>query len=155
MAIETTEHTYAARLAWAGDTGAGYRAYDRNHTAGPPGLDVELSADPAFRGDPGRLNPEQLLVMAASSCQLLSFLALAARHRVSVTGYEDDAIGVMPMDSRPVRITRIVLRPRVTVAPGTDHALVERLLHQGHDECYIASSLTTEVLLEPSIVDSD
>jgi organic hydroperoxide reductase OsmC/OhrA len=60
----------------------------------------------------------------------------------------------MPMDARPVRITRIVLRPRVTVAPGTDHALVERLLHQGHDECYIANSLTTEVVIEPTIVEA-
>jgi organic hydroperoxide reductase OsmC/OhrA len=153
MAMGTTEHTYAARLTWAGDTGLGYRAYDRNHTAGPPGLDVELSADPAFRGDPARLNPEQLLVMAASSCQLLSFLALAARKRVSVTAYEDDPTGVMPMDSVPVRITRVVLRPRITVAAGTDHALVGQLVHQAHDECYIANSLTTEVAIELTIVE--
>jgi organic hydroperoxide reductase OsmC/OhrA len=150
-----TEHTYAARLAWTGDTGPGYRAYDRNHTAGPPGLDLQLSADPAFRGDPSRLNPEQLLVMAASSCQLLTFLALAARRRISVTAYEDDPTGVMPMDSLPVRITRVVLRPRVTVAPGTDHALVEQLVHQAHDECYVASSLKSEVLLEATVVDAD
>ena len=149
-----TEHAYAARLAWAGDTGLGYRGYDRNHRVGPPGHALDVSADPAFRGDPSRLNPEQLLVMAASSCQLLSFLALAARKGVSVTAYEDGASGHMPMDARPVRITRIVLRPRVTVAPGTDHALVERLLHQGHDECYIANSLTTEVVIEPTIVEA-
>lgn len=155
MTLETTEHTYAARLAWAGDTGRGYRDYDRNHTVGPAARALEVSADPAFRGDPSRLNPEQLLVMAASSCQLLSFLALAARRRVTVTAYEDDASGVMPMrpaDGGPVRITRIVLRPRITVAAGTDHALVEELVHQGHDECYIANSLTTEVTLEPTIV---
>ena len=155
MAMGTTQHTYAARLAWSGDTGLGYRSYDRNHTAGPPGLEVELSADSAVRGDPSRINPEQLLVMAASSCQLLSFLALAARARVTVTAYEDDPTGVMPMDSVPVRITRIVLRPRISVAPGTDHALVEQLVHQAHDECYIASSLTTEVLVEPTVIDAD
>ena len=94
--------------------------------------------------------------MAASSCQLLSFLALAARRRVAVVGYEDDASGVMPMrpeDGGPARITRIVLRPTITVAAGTDHALVEQLVHEGHDECYIANSLTTEVRVEPTIVE--
>ena len=161
MAMEHTEHpehTYAARLAWAGDTGLGYRDYDRNHTVGTAASELEVSADPAFRGDASRLNPEQLLVMAASSCQLLSFLALAARKRVRVTAYEDDASGVMPMrpdDGGPVRITEIVLRPRITVAAGTDQALVEELVHHGHDECYIANSLTTDVRVEPTIVVSD
>jgi organic hydroperoxide reductase OsmC/OhrA len=155
MAMESTQHAYAARLAWAGDTGLGYRDYERSHTVGPEGLALDMSADPAFRGDPSRLNPEQLLVMAASSCQLLSFLAIAARKRVRVTAYEDDASGVMPMrpeDGGPVRITQIVLRPRITVAPGTDQTLVEQLVRQGHDECYIANSLTTEVRVEPTIV---
>jgi organic hydroperoxide reductase OsmC/OhrA len=158
MARQSTQHTYAARLAWSGDTGLGYRDYDRNHTVGPDGIALDVSADPAFRGDASRLNPEQLLVMAASSCQLLSFLALAARKRVRVTAYEDDASGVMPMrpeDGGPVRVTEIVLRPRITVAAGTDHALVVELVHQGHDECYIANSLTTEVRVEPTIVVSD
>ena len=135
MATRSTEHTYAARLAWAGDTGLGYREYDRNHTVGPAGNALGVSADPAFRGDPALLNPEQLLVMAASSCQLLSFLALAARRRVRVTAYEDDASGFMPMrpeDGGPVRITQIVLRPRITVAAGMDPAVVEELVHQGH-----------------------
>ena len=35
---------------------------------------------------------------------------------------------------------------------GIGSAVVERLLHQAHDECYIASSLTTDVVLEPVIV---
>lgn len=108
----------------------------------------DLSADPHFRGDPDLPNPEQLLVLAASSCQLLSFLALAARRRLDVQAYEDDALGEMPPDADPLRITRIVLRPHVRVAEGTDVRLVEELLHEAHEECYIASSLTTEVLVE-------
>ena len=146
-------HTYLARVEWSGSTGEGIRGYSRAHggTTPPARAGIELSADPHFRGDPDLPNPEQLLVLAASSCQLLSFLAVAARADVDVVAYEDDAEGVMPADSTPQRITRITLRPVVTVAGGVTDELVQRLLHEGHEQCYIASSLTTEVVLEPTI----
>ncbi|HEY7722382.1 MAG TPA: OsmC family protein [Pedococcus sp.] len=151
------DHTYRAQLQWSGSTGAGYRAYPRAHSAvAPPAADVvELSADPHFRGDSDLMNPEQLVVMAASSCQLLSFLAVAARAGVDVVGYEDDAVGVMPADVSPQRITRIELRPRITVTAqaGPDPAgVVAPLVHQAHDECYVANSLTAEVRVDPTVV---
>jgi organic hydroperoxide reductase OsmC/OhrA len=146
-------HTYRARVEWTGSTGAGYRAYPRAHTAWtPPAAEgFDLSADPHFRGDPDLPNPEQLVVLAASSCQLLSFLAVAALAGVDVVSYQDDAVGEMPVDVTPHRITRITLRPVVTVAGGVATEVVERLLHEGHEQCYIANSLTTEVVLEPTI----
>ena len=54
-----------------------------------------------------------------------------------------------------MRITCIVLRPRITVVAGTDPVLVNDLVHQAHDECYIANSLTTAVRVEPTIVEAD
>jgi organic hydroperoxide reductase OsmC/OhrA len=146
-------HTYLARVEWTGSTGAGYRAYPRAHTAWtPPATEgFDLSADPHFRGDADLPNPEQLLVLAASSCQLLSFLAVATRAGLDVVAYEDDAVGEMPAEVTPQRITRITLRPVVTVAGKVEAGLVVRLLHEGHEGCYIASSLTTEVVLEPTI----
>jgi organic hydroperoxide reductase OsmC/OhrA len=153
------DHRYAATVRWEGWTGDGYRAYDRAHHAStdPPTVPLRLSSDPAFRGDPALLNPEQLLVTAAASCQLLSFLAVAARERLDVIAYADDATGEMPhAPGTPMSITRIVLRPRVTVrADGTDPASlaarVTALLDRAHDECYIANSLRTAVIIEPTI----
>lgn len=146
-------HRYHARVAWSGSTGAGYRAYPRAHSGWtPPAAEgFDLSADPHFRGDPDLPNPEQLLVLAASSCQLLSFLAVAARAGVDVVGYDDDAEGEMPEDVVPQRLTRIVLRPRVAVRGPVGDGVVDRLLHEAHEQCYIASSLTTEVVLEPTV----
>ena len=74
-------HLYSSRIAWSGSTAVGYDAYDRRHAGAMPrdGITVPLSADSAFGGDPALPNPEQLLVLAAASCQLLSFLAVAAR----------------------------------------------------------------------------
>lgn len=89
--------------------------------------------------------------MAASSCQLLSFLAIAAVAGVDVLEYADDAVAVMPEGELPMRITRITPRPRITVGPGADLARVERLVHKGHESCYVANSLRSEVLVMPTI----
>jgi organic hydroperoxide reductase OsmC/OhrA len=146
-------HRYTASCAWQGSTAAGYDAYRRAHeaTAPPAPGTLELSSDAAFRGDPALLNPEQLLVLAASSCQLLSFLAVAARARIDVIEYRDDAEGEMPDDDSPMRITRITLRPHITIRGAVDDDRVRHLVDVAHRECFIANSLTTEVFVEPAI----
>lgn len=146
-------HRYRTQLAWSGSTADGYEAYDRTHTASAPpaGAELTLAADPAFRGDPTLLNPEQLVVLAASSCQLLSFLAVAARARLDVRSYEDAAEAEMPEDDRPVRLTTITLRPRVVVGPGPTVERVQHLLEVAHRECFIANSLRTEVRIEADV----
>ena len=149
--MSDTVHHYRVAAAWRGSTGVGYDAYDRRHLvrARPADVTLDLSSDPAFGGDPRLLNPEVLLVAAASSCQLLSFLAVAARARVDVVDYRDDAEGEMPEADPPVRITRIVLRPRITVRGDVDASRLRHLVEVAHRECYVASSLRTEVVVEP------
>ena len=149
-----TAHTYSTTVRWAGSTSLGYRAYSRSHTATAAGATLTLSADAAFRGDPEHPNPEQLLVAAASSCQLLSFLAIAARRHVDVLGYDDRAEGFMDDSEQPVRIGRIVLRPVITVAPGTNRDEVVGLARLAHEDCYIASSLRSSVELEVTVVEA-
>jgi organic hydroperoxide reductase OsmC/OhrA len=154
-------HLYRVTTAWSGSTGGGYDHYRRAHAAEctPAITPLALSAGPAFRGDERLLNPEQLLVLAASSCQLLSFLACAARGRLDVVAYEDDARAVMPEDDPPMRITSIELRPRITVRAGDRYAgrrdvLTERIRHLcevAHRECYIANSITSEITVEPTV----
>jgi organic hydroperoxide reductase OsmC/OhrA len=146
-------HQYRARCSWKGTTGAGYEKYDRTHLASaPPALPtLTLSADPAFRGDAGRLNPEQLVIIAASSCQLLSFLAIAARTGMDILEYEDEAEAEMPEDDLPVRITRIRLKPRIVVSSNTNEARIRQLVEIAHTECYIANSLKCQVSVEPTI----
>jgi organic hydroperoxide reductase OsmC/OhrA len=150
-------HRYAARISWSGSTGEGYDAYTRAHEATSPpaahGQPLALSSDPAFKGDPAKLNPEQLLVLAASSCQLLSFLAVAARARVDIIRYEDDADGEMPEDDRPLRITRITLRPTITVrGEAPDDERLRQLTDTAHRHCFIANSLSTDIRIEPTFL---
>jgi organic hydroperoxide reductase OsmC/OhrA len=113
-----------------------------------------MSADPAFRGDPELPNPEQLLLAAASSCQLLSFLALVAGEGIDVVSYEDRAEALMPVDDKPVRITGITLRPRVVVATG-DPDRVRALMERAHHDCFIANSVNAVITIEPEILHAD
>ena len=148
------DHHYRATCVWSGSTGVGYEHYSREHQISAPPVEaaLTLSSDPAFRGNPAHLNPEQLLVMAASSCQLLSFLAVAARARLDVLSYQDDAEGVMPVGDKPIRLVTIRLRPRIVLKRGpTDETRVRQLVDLAHHECYIANSLKTEVTVELSI----
>lgn len=148
------DHHYHVTCRWNGSTGVGYEAYGRAHelAAAPAEATLKTSSDPAFRGDPTLLNPEQLLVMAASSCQLLSFLAVAARKRLDVVGYVDQAEGFMPESDKPVRITRILLKPRIVVKGPADEMVVRKAVEIGHEQCFIANSLKSEIEVLPEIM---
>lgn len=98
-------------------------------------------------GDPALLNPEQLVVAAASSCQLLWFLHLASKARIDVVEYEDRAEGHMPAGA----ITEVVLRPRIVVAGDAPDERIRRLCELAHRECNVAKSLTAQVRVEPEV----
>jgi organic hydroperoxide reductase OsmC/OhrA len=147
-----TAHHYEARLRWTGSTGLGWERYERAHTVTAPPAEPELRLTTGeSKGDPAVLNPEQLLVMAASSCQMLSFLHLAAKARIDVVEYEDEVSAVMPLDEEPIRITEITLRPRIVIDGEASEERVRKLVHTAHEHCFIANSLRSEVAIEPRI----
>lgn len=110
---------------------------------------LPMSAAPGFRGDAARANPEQLFVAALSACQALTYLYLAAKQGVAVTAYTDDAEGRLGLVEGRMRVSRVVLRPRITVADPASEPKARELVEQAHRECFIANSTTTPVHLEP------
>jgi organic hydroperoxide reductase OsmC/OhrA len=138
-------HDYAARLVWTGNLGSGtatYPGYSREYAVSVEGkLDLRGSADPMFRGDPELYNPEDLFVVAISSCHMLSYLALCARKGISVTSYEDSAKGTLLLTSDGGGyFEQVTLSPQVTIADGARHAEAIALHEDAHSQCYIASS---------------
>lgn len=150
-------HRYELTLQWTGNRGVGtrdYRAYGRDHEVRGDGLPaIAGSSDPAFRGDPGRWNPEQLLLAAAAQCHLLSYLHLAAVNGVVVTDYTDQPVGVMTQDAAGGgAFTEITLRPVVTVAAAEQVSRAEALHAEANRVCFIARSLAVPVRHEPRTV---
>ena len=143
-------HRYASRLVWEGNRGDGtadYRTYGRAWRAGIAGKpDLAGSADPAFRGDPAAHNPEDLFLIAVSSCHMLSYLALCAKYKVVVLAYEDRAEGTMREDGRGGgRFEEVILSPVVTISPESDHERAVALHERAHEQCYIAASCSVPI----------
>ncbi|MCF2528050.1 OsmC family protein [Yinghuangia soli] len=155
MAARSPEHRYAVQVEWTGNTGDGtadFRSYSRDHDVRIPGKPTLLgSADPGFRGDAARWNPEDLLVASLSECHMLWFLALAAQAGVVVTAYTDDAEGLMVTEPGGAgQFTEVVLRPRVTVADPSTADKAEALHATAHAKCFIARSVNFPVRVEPA-----
>jgi len=149
------QHRYELDVVWQGNRGSGttgYRDYGRQvllATAGKP--ELLGSADPAFRGDADRWNPEELLVAALAQCHLLSYLHSAVNHGVIVTAYTDHPVGVMEQIGQGGRFTSVTLRPHVTVA---DESMVQtaRSIHrEAGENCFIAASMGFPVSHDPTV----
>ena len=148
MALDV--HEYSARLTWEGNTGSGtatYAGYGRQYrflVDGKP--ELEGTADPKFRGDPSKHNPEEHFLAAISGCHMLSYLALCARKGVRVLEYEDDVHGTLKFDGRGGgRFEEVVLHPTVTIAEGDDGELALQLHEQAHALCFIAASCSVPI----------
>lgn len=126
-----------------------YEAYPRNHRiAFKNGQETAMiSASPAYRGDASKADPEDLLVAALSSCHMLSFLAIAAKKKLTVHSYQDDAIGFLENDGGKLWIARVILNPKVSI--DTDSETLAHIHHLAHEACFIANSVKTDVTVAP------
>ena len=150
-----TEHHAGLRWKRSSDTFT-YDSYNRAHdvTFKQGAIVVPSSASPAYRGDAERVDPEEAFVGALASCHMLTFLAICARKRLTVDVYEDEAVGTLEKDAgNKLAITHVVLRPRIVFAPGTivDEQALREMHHRAHEECFIASSVKTDVTVEQQL----
>lgn len=150
-------HQYQLHLQWTGNLGTGtshYRAYQRNHTVrfeNKP--ELLLSADPTFRGDPDRYNPEELLLAALSGCHMMSFLHVCVNAGVVVTAYEDHATGAMVVNSDGSgRFTEVTLNPVVAVAESSMAENLDALHRKANQLCFIANSCNFPVRHKTSAI---
>lgn len=127
--------------------------YSREHTwIFDGGVTVQASASPHVVptpwSNPANVDPEEAFVAAISSCHMLTFLFLAAKHGFQVDSYEDAAIGSMTKNEKGVPwVSSVTLQPeilysgdRIPTRQDSEH------LHQlAHEQCFIAQSVKTEI----------
>lgn len=103
------------------------------------------------------VDPEEAFVASLSSCHMLFFLAIAAKRSLVVDEYLDHAIGLMgPNAAGRQAMTQVTLRPRVRFAPATSVSLeqLRQLHHQAHERCFIANSVTSELLMDVALYEA-
>jgi organic hydroperoxide reductase OsmC/OhrA len=84
---------------------------------------------------------------------MLTFLAIAARKRYVVDAYTDEAVGVLEKnEAGRFAVTRVTLRPKIVFSGETvpDEAAIAALHDKAHENCFIANSVTTKVMVEPA-----
>ena len=149
--------THTATVRWSASPGEDFAKgqYSRAHSwSFDGGAMVAASASPhvvpAPWSDAAGVDPEEAFVASLSSCHMLFFLDFARRAGVVVTSYEDEAEGVMEKGSDGrTRITKVTLRPRIAFGETPDQATLDDLHHKAHEACFIANSVTSEVVVEP------
>ena len=150
--------THNATIRWFASPGEDFAKgqYSRGHSWNFDGLtNVAASASPHIVPAPwsnaAAVDPEEAFVASAASCHMLFFLDFARRAGAIVTSYEDDAEGEMEKGSDgKMRITRITLRPKIMFGgDAPTQAMLDELHHKAHEACFIANSITSEILIEP------
>ncbi|MBW8905299.1 MAG: OsmC family protein [Betaproteobacteria bacterium] len=146
---------HQATVEWARQGEFKYETYRRQHVwRFEGGIIVPGSAAPAnipktAPSDAG-VDPEQAFVASLSSCHMLWFLHLACNRKYVIDRYVDEAVGVLDKDW----MSKVTLRPRVTFSGKAPSEEEHRALHhKAHEKCFIANSVKTEVVVEPSIVE--
>jgi organic hydroperoxide reductase OsmC/OhrA len=151
--------TYTANLLWErGDQDFAGQRYSRRHVwRFDGGAEVSGSSSPSVvpppGSDPAAVDPEEAFVASLSSCHMLWFLAIAAKRGFVVDRYEDAASGVLERNAeRRMAMTRVTLRPKIVFsgAKQPTAAELDAMHHKAHEECYIANSVKTEVMVEPA-----
>ncbi len=143
---------HVAEIVWTRTSESfAYDHYNRAHDwRFDGGVTVPGSAAPAFKGDPTHVDPEEAYVAALCSCHMLTFLAIAAKKKLTVDAYSDRAVGRMDKNaSGKLAITSVDLHPHVTFAPGVevDAATMKKMHHDAHENCFIAQSVKTLVIV--------
>lgn len=149
----TKLHDFVASIVWTGNHGEGtrtYQGYGRTWDIALPGKGlIHCSNDPLLGGDPGKMNPEDLLISALSACHMLWYLHLASKAGIVVISYRDDPVGhgeTLPNGAG--RFLSAMLRPKISVHQGADVKLAAELHQKVHDLCFIARSVNFPVSCE-------
>ncbi|MEQ9643734.1 MAG: OsmC family protein [Alphaproteobacteria bacterium] len=144
---------HVATVNWRRDTDSfAVREYNTTyHIAFDGGASLPGSTAPALGGDPSCVDPEEAFVAALAGCHMLSFLYCAARAEVVVDAYEDAAEGYMTKaEDKLPWVSKVTLRPKVTLADPAQADQLERLHEKAHAMCFIARSVKSEVTIEPA-----
>lgn len=130
-----------------------YKTYDRSHLwKFEGGTLIQASAAPDYLGKAELVNPEEAFAASLSSCHMLTFLAIACMKKYRVATYEDNAVAILGKNEKQkMAVKTVYLRPNITFEGDNipDNTIINKMHHRAHQECFIANSVLTEILLEP------
>lgn len=116
---------------------------------------VEIGSPPEFKGTPDVWCPEELLLGGVNTCLMLTFLAYAQHKKIEIVSCESSAEGTVENLDGKYRVTRIVVRPVISLRHQSDIAAAQETLKSAKEGCFISNSVRASVELEPKFSESD
>lgn len=158
MALQPRKHEHRATVTWRRGDGEAFTdgRFSRAHDwAFDGGISVPASAAPSVIRAPlsraDAVDPEEALVASVAACHMLTFLYLAAREGFCVDDWRDEAVGELTANAGGrLWMSHITLRPVIAFSGARQPtaADITRLHERAHEECYIANSIRSEVVVE-------
>ncbi|MBI5058829.1 OsmC family protein [candidate division KSB1 bacterium] len=142
---------FRVRSVWSGDV-EDYDTFSRELRSSLPGGQGMRTSSFKEGRVTGATNPEELFLASQSACLMLTYLAVCSKSRVPIVGYEDEAEALLEFVDRRYRVTKMVLRPTVKIKGPIDKSKLDTLFEKAHGNCYIALSVKSEVVVEPTYV---
>jgi organic hydroperoxide reductase OsmC/OhrA len=150
--------TYTATIRWTRDKSTEFAKgqYSRAHSwEFDGGVTVPASPSPHVVPQPwsdtSAVDPEEAFVASLASCHMLFFVDLARRAGFVVDSYVDQSEGLLEKrDDGKMWMSQVTMRPQVAFSGDkrpTDADIAD-LHHRAHDQCFIANSVTTKVIVE-------
>src|SRR6266446_8420075 len=138
MAMADQAHHCATAVEWTTGLNGSVTAAPR-----PP---IAMGAPPEFGGRDDVWSPEHLCVAAVNSCVMLTFMTIAANSKIAFRRYSAAATGTLEkVEGRGMVITRVLVKPHITIGPDVDRPRVERLVKMAEKHCFISNSLNATV----------
>ncbi|HXF92609.1 MAG TPA: OsmC family protein [Nitrospiraceae bacterium] len=144
MEVRSKVYTYRTTVKWT--------EQKMGVMASPGKPEVPIATPPEFKGHEGIWSPEELFVASINSCVMSTFLAFAERAGLAFTAYESDAEGRVELVDGKLQVTTVVVKPRVTLAPGADPTKAREILAKAEANCLISHSVKTKVTMEATVV---
>lgn len=122
------------------------------NVSGEPDVPVlQFSAPPEFKGKAETWTPEHLFTGAIATCFITTFEAIAEFSKFVFSDIEVSAEGVLEKTEAGYRFTRVFVRPVLSIRDGAERDRAIRLLEKAERACLISKSISSEIVLQPSV----
>lgn len=143
------ENPFTCTIAWSGNT-IDYDNFPRTHEVTFPRGQRLLGSAAGHAQNPVVTNPEELLAAALGTCLMLTFLAVCSRAKINVFSYTDHPEATVELVERRFRVTKILLKPEVTVEGQVPADQLRTAIEKAHGNCIVSLSTKSEVIIQPT-----
>ena len=139
------KHTYNLSLKWESDRKGNLSSPELPTT-------IEVATPPEFdKGMPNIWSPEHLFIASVVSCFMTTFLAIAEYSKFEFIDFKCDAQGILEKIDGKYLMTKIILKPELTIDSLDKTEKAQRILEKSEAACLISNSIKSEIELNSII----